>query len=120
MTTTREVPNTKAEPFELGQVVGTATIDHWAQHDDLAVRAARRIWMGECLQRHADGDFGDIDGEDWEANTNATLKADPQRVLSAYLFPVPEWNDERASNDRIWIITEYDRSATTILFPRDY
>ncbi len=62
-----------------------------------------------ALLRHQTGDFGDIYDDDWEANMEALEYGD--RILSAY----------NASNGvRFWIITEGDRSATTILLPEDY
>lgn len=61
------------------------------------------------LTRHALGDWGDLGDEDREANENALIHGD--RLLSAY---------EMQEGRRLWIITESDRSATTILFPEDY
>lgn len=62
------------------------------------------------LVRHITGDWGDLDPEDQMANNKALY--DGLRVLSAYRIP--------NSDTRIWIITEADRSATTILLPEDY
>lgn len=62
-----------------------------------------------ALVRHAAGDWGDMDREDWFANQRA-LK-DGARLLSAYC-------DRKGV--RFWIITEWDRSATTILLPEEY
>lgn len=61
------------------------------------------------LVRHASGDFGDVDAEDAQLNRDAIVNGD--RVLSAYTL---------SSGERIWIITEADRSITTILLPSDY
>ena len=61
------------------------------------------------LYRHAAGDWGDLSNEDMLANA-AALK-DGTRLLSAY-----QLNDGK----KIWIITEADRSATTILLPNEY
>ncbi len=60
------------------------------------------------LMRHAVGDWGDVCIEDKISNDAATHTG--QRVLSAYqLF-----------GQKIWIITEWDRSVTTVLFPSEY
>lgn len=61
------------------------------------------------LRRHATGDWGELCPEDQEANRLAVALGG--RVLSAYTL---------ADRVRIWIITEADRSATTLLLPEDY
>jgi len=58
--------------------------------------------------RHASGDWGEVCDEDKQANEQALINGD--RLLSAY----------DVMGKRIWIITEYDRSLTTILFPDEY
>jgi hypothetical protein len=65
--------------------------------------------MLECLQRHARGDWGDVCDEDKQANDRA-LKNGDERILSAYSI----------TGKKIWIITEWDRSVTTVLFPEEY
>ncbi|MBT7190485.1 MAG: hypothetical protein HN916_09850 [Anaerolineae bacterium] len=69
------------------------------------------------LLRHLKGDWGDLGDEDKNENDLA-VKAGDLRIFSAY-----EIDDDRegmADLERIWIITEADRSATTILLPSDY
>ena len=61
------------------------------------------------LARHMAGDWGEVDDEDKRLN-DAAVK-DGTRVLSAYLT---------SQRTRIWIITEADRNATTILLPDEY
>lgn len=61
------------------------------------------------LARHRRGDWGDVCPEDAAAN-DAALR-DGARVLSAYTL---------STGERIWLITEWDRSATTILLPSEY
>jgi hypothetical protein len=61
------------------------------------------------LARHAAGDWGDLDQGDKTENESA-LK-DGNRILSAYRL---------ADETRIWVITEADRSVTTILLPEEY
>jgi len=61
------------------------------------------------LQRHQAGDWGDLGEEDWQENDNALRTG--LRLLSSY---------RSASGVTFWIITESDRSATTILMPDDY
>jgi hypothetical protein len=68
---------------------------------------AKFVW--DSLKRHASGDWGDVCKEDWQANNEALIMRD--RLLSAY---------KHNKFKKIWIITEWDRSATTILFPEEY
>lgn len=86
---------------ELGRIVATpAALDALTANDQLSY---------EFLQRHARGDWGDVDNDDWRANDDAALYGD--RLLSAYHLQ---------DGTKIWIITEWDRSVTTILLPDDY
>lgn len=88
-------------PLSLGQVVATpAAIG-------CLIEAGENPF--QYLVRHASGDFGDVDAEDAQLNRDAIVNGD--RVLSAYTL---------SSGERIWIITEADRSVTTILLPSDY
>lgn len=61
------------------------------------------------LSRHQSGDWGKVSKADWQANDNA-LKSG-ERILSSYTD---------ASGKTFWIITEADRSHTTVLMPDDY
>lgn len=63
----------------------------------------------EYFARHHGGDWGDLSDEDKDANEYALISG--ERILSAY----------RLSDEvKIWIITEADRSASTILLPDEY
>ena len=61
------------------------------------------------LQRHQDGDWGDLSEEDWLENDRA-VQAET-RLLSSY---------RSSGGATFWIITEADRSVTTLLMPEDY
>jgi hypothetical protein len=61
------------------------------------------------LAKHASGDWGIVGREDKQEN-EFSLK-NGYRLLSAYMT---------ATNEKIWIITEADRSVTTILLPEEY
>ncbi len=61
------------------------------------------------LARHLRGDWGDVDAADGQANDHAL--GHQGRLLSAYTLNTGE---------RLWIITEWDRSATTLLLPHEY
>ncbi len=68
-----------------------------------------RRFAHECLVRHLLGDWGDLTAEDRYANDRALVEG--TRLLSAYA---------EEGFQKIWIITEADRSSTTILFPSEY
>jgi hypothetical protein len=61
------------------------------------------------LQRHLCGDWGEVDAHDQAENEYSLQHG--LRLLSAYRL---------SSGERIWIVTEADRSATTILLPSEY
>jgi hypothetical protein len=63
----------------------------------------------EFLRRHMSGDWGELSDEDVKEN-EFSLK-EGLRLLSAY---------HTGKGQKIWIITEADRSATTILLPSEY
>jgi RNase P subunit RPR2 len=65
-------------------------------------------FVKSCLNRHAHMDWGDLDAEDKKTNDNAVKNGG--RVLSSY----------ELRGDKLWIITEADRSVTTILTPDEY
>jgi hypothetical protein len=73
-----------------------------------ALEEARESSLG-FLMRHASRDWGEVPPEDWEEN-EFSIKQE-LRVLSAYTL---------RSGQKIWIITEADRSVTTILLPDEY
>ncbi len=61
------------------------------------------------LGRHMHCDWGDVGKEDWEANDRALVEG--TRLFSVY---------HTRQGVKFWIISEADRSATTILLPEDY
>jgi hypothetical protein len=63
----------------------------------------------EFTERHRQGDWGDLDQEDINANNQALLTG--ARLLSAYRID---------ADTKLWIITEADRKATTLLLPEEY
>ena len=89
-------------PLSLGRVVATPG----------ALRALSEA--GEAplrlLARHASGDWGELDAHDRRENQRSLKNG--WRVLSSY--PVGE------DGQKVWVITEADRSSTTILLPEEY
>lgn len=94
--------------FPLGQVVATpAALD--------ASQCPGQFL--ELLARHVRGDWGSVDPEDAAANDEAVREG--SRVLSAYAID-PAKPCAGFGANTFWIITEADRSVTTILLPEDY
>ena len=87
--------------FPLGKIVGTPSA-----LQELEKAGQEPI---EFLRRHVCGDWGEVDAEDWQRNELAVV--DGSRILSAYRLN---------NNTKIWVITESDRSVTTVLLPEDY
>ena len=69
-----------------------------------------RQFVVKCLERYQNCDWGDLDKGDKKLNDSAVANGD-DRVLAKY-----NYDDETS----IYIITEWDRSVTTILFPDEY
>ena len=87
--------------FPLGQVVATPGAL------DLLDRAAVNAF--DLLRRHQYGDWGVVPPEDAEENIRSIAAG--CRILSSY---------ELIRSERIWVITEADRSSTTLLLPDEY
>jgi len=73
-----------------------------------AIREARQN-PTEFLTRHEQGDWGELPEEDRQENEYAVLH--DLRILSAY---------RTNKGEKLWVITEADRSMTTILLPEEY
>ena len=60
------------------------------------------------LYRHQHGDWGNLEEEDIKTNEETVING--QRILSSYMV----------GTTPVWVITEWDRSATTLLLPEEY
>ncbi len=87
--------------FHLGQIVATPAA--------LEAIAESGQSPSDFLSRHAQGDWGSVSPGDSRLNDEALI--DGTRLLSAYAT---------LNGVRIWIITEADRSSTTLLLPEEY
>ena len=91
-----------------------------AVHDWAALQPERLAWLAGCLRRHAAGDWGDLDAQDWAAN-DAAVRHRCGRLLSAYRLPTELAG--ASTDSAVWVITddlEDPDTATTILWPSDY
>jgi hypothetical protein len=85
--------------FDLGTICTTPA----------ALLSVPSMEMAAALRRHRECDWGNLGEDDKRANNQALKHG--ERLLSAY---------ETASGTKFWIITEANRSITTILLPEDY
>ena len=87
--------------FDLGQLVATPGA--------LAALEKTGQTAMDLLSRHVRGDWGDLPKEDKDENHLSLEKG--FRLLSSY---------RTTAGDKLWVITEADRSHTTLLLPKEY
>lgn len=85
--------------FPLGRPLVTANAIAVIPHDEIV----------QALRRHLLGDWGTLDAEDWQANERALRTGG--RLFSLY---------HSTAGVKFYVITEWDRSVTTVLLPEDY
>ena len=86
--------------FGMGQVVATPAAIEFCEVNE--------VHMLTLVRRHCHGDFGDMDRDDIAANTRAIKSG--ARVFSNY----------QIGTQKVWVITEADRTSTCILLPEEY
>ena len=96
------IRNTTHPLFDLGLVVATPGA--------LALLEDCRVNPEELLSRHQSGNWGDVDEYDRLENNYAVENG--LRIMSVYTLP--------DSREVVWVITERDRSVTTLLLPEEY
>lgn len=87
--------------FALGQLLATPGA--------LELLETHQLTALPFVLRHVSGDWGDICVEDRQSNADALQYG--YRLMSVY---------ELSKTERLWIITEADRSSTTLLLPEEY
>ncbi len=87
--------------FQLGSTYATAAVTAWATRND--------IDLASYMRRHHCGDWGDLDAGDKQANEDALGHG--TQIFSAYHL---------TGDRKIYVITEADRSMTTVLFATEY
>ncbi|MGL5472653.1 MAG: hypothetical protein ACRDCT_31470 [Shewanella sp.] len=88
--------------FALGQVVVTQGISA------ILAIPQNTTDLRQLIAQHIKGQWGDVCDADKHANDQALMQGG--RLMSAY----------QLADERIWIITEADRSVTTVLLPSEY
>lgn len=92
------MPRTQTPQFSIGDVFITRAIHEFITHDEIF----------DLLELHTHGYWDEMDPEDIAANELSVEKG--YRVFSTY----------HVRSHKIWVITEWDRSVTTLLFPHEY
>ncbi len=90
--------------FETGNVVMTAGIANTMEE-----HPSFRGEVMKLMLRYMEGDWGDMSDDDKALNDDA-VQTGEDRIFAAYI----------TSQGKVWIITEWDRSYTTILYPDEY
>lgn len=91
----------KKHLFPLGQVVATpAALE--------VLRQCNGVSITELVERHVTGDWGNVSEDDAAGNDDAVKYG--ERIHSVYCY----------GGQDLWVITEADRSVTTLLLPEDY
>ncbi len=96
------IAQTSNRRFSPGQMVMTCGVDELVRQG--------RLNPAPFLLRHLHGDWGDLDDSDRRQN-DAALKSGEDRLFSSY---------QVEPDLKLWIITEWDRSVTTLLLPSEY
>lgn len=91
--------------FELGHLMATRGITDRMNEDPVF-----GYFVFESLIKYIECNWGDTCEEDAAMNNDAVANGD--RILAVY--------KRSATDETIWIVTEWDRSATTVLFPDEY
>lgn len=91
--------------FDLGYLVCTIGVQNLIDENEDFHK-----FVCESLEKYTSCDWGQTCDEDKPLNDSAVKHGD-DRILAVY---------EKAGLPKIWIITEWDRSSTTILFPSEY
>lgn len=95
-----------AKKFDTGKTVMTRGVAEKAAED-----GAFAGFILSSFTRYLDGDWGDVCADDAALNDESVEEG--ERIMAAY---IPEGRPEL----KIWIVTEWDRSTTTVLFPDEY
>lgn len=91
--------------IELGNVVMTSGVNNLVNEEKITMQD-----IVKCVARHSNCDFGELNSDDVELQNYNIENNIEDRVMSIY----------KINEIKLWIITEWDRSYTTILLPDEY
>lgn len=95
--------------FPLGGIYLTAGVHQLSEQHQ-----AFQSFVASCISQHSQGHWGSLCESDQAINQAALEHGG--RLFSSYSVPA----SVGVSEPRVWVITESDRSATTVLFPGEY
>lgn len=91
--------------FKLGEVVMTSAVS-----ETISESLVFGLEINKAFERYRNCDWSDMKYEEDKVMNDMAIAGGEDRIFATY----------RTSKGDIWIITEWDRSYTTILFPEDY
>ena len=99
--------------FQTGSIFTTQTVAKVIDETPLFATLCQVL-----LARHIQGDWGDLEEEDKESNEEALLEKG--RLFSSYNLTDELKSLISVKEQKVWIITEWDRSYTTVMLAEDY
>ena len=106
--------NITNQAFQTGKQMITAGVSHATSENPNF-----HLFLMQCMEKHKSNDWGDVGETDWKNNDAAVIVG--ERIISAYNLPDNFKSLGHNSRDtKLWIITEWNRSLTTVLFPSEY
>ena len=97
------------ELFKIGQLVATKNVDSLMRSDP-----EFKDFVESSLGKYIHNDWGDTCKDEAKMNDEA-VKSGEDRILAVYKRSIAGHEDQT-----IWIVTEWGRSVTTVLFPKEY
>ena len=102
--------NAKPDLFELGQTVCTTALDGWAQARLPTALLEGNLWLLILVKAHVTGCWEHMYKKDRELNYRSLETDNEGRIFSAFTI----------LDEKIYVITEWDRSVTTVMLASDY
>ena len=102
--------NSKPDLFPLGRSVYTHNVEIWAEENLPEELLQANLWLMILIRAHVTGCWDEMSPEDKAMNIRALDPSDEGRIFSAYTI----------LEQKIYVITEWDRSVTTVLLAEDY
>ena len=105
--------------FSLGRTVATCNVDDFFRVDASLAKDGKSTMAFTLLQKHQNLEQGDLCDSDYQQNLDA-VKNEGKKDNNGQLMQDRIQSSFTINGTKFWVITEWDRSATTILFPSEY